>query len=77
MLAHAFLAVTAATARAETPSLQGLIALTANEIRHLFTRLVHRPLHTARHTLDWSRWRRRHQARARECHDRRQTTQLE
>ena len=77
MLAHAFLAVTAATARAETPSLQGLITLTANEIRHLFTRLVHRPLHTARHTLDWSRWRRRHQARARECHYRRQTTQLE
>jgi SRSO17 transposase len=76
MLAHAFLAVMAATARAETPSLQGLIALTANEIRHLFTRLVHRPLHPTMHTLDWSRWRRRHQARARDCHHRRQAAQL-
>jgi hypothetical protein len=33
MLAHAFLAVMTAVARAETPSPQGLIALTANEIR--------------------------------------------
>lgn len=40
MLTHAFLAVMTATARAETPSEQGLIALTASEIRHLFTRLV-------------------------------------
>jgi len=34
MLAHAFLDVMTATARAETPSPQALIALTANEIRH-------------------------------------------
>jgi SRSO17 transposase len=76
MLAHAFLAVMATAARAETPAPQGLIALTANEIRHLFTSLVHRPLHSTMHVLGWSRWRRRHQARARECHYRRQTAQL-
>jgi SRSO17 transposase len=73
MLAHAFLAVTAAAERAETPSPQGLIALTASEIRHLFTRPVSHARHGIRHLLHWSRWRRRHQARARECHHRRQT----
>jgi SRSO17 transposase len=76
MLAHAFLAVMAATARAETPPPPGLIAYTANEIRHLFTRLVNHTQHGIRHLLHWSRWRRRHQARARECHHRRQTVQL-
>src|SRR5215212_11880460 len=45
MLAHAFLAVMTAAARAETPPPQGLIALTANEIRHLFTRLVNHTQH--------------------------------
>ncbi|WP_406048705.1 IS701 family transposase [Kribbella sp. NBC_00889] len=76
MLAHAFLAVMTATARAETPSPQGLIALTANEIRHLFTRLLNHTQHGIRHLLHWSRWRRRHQARARDSHHRRQTVQL-
>ena len=76
VLAHAFLAVMTATARAETPPPQGLIALTANEIRHLFTRLVNHTEHGIRHLLHWSRWRRRHQARARDCHHRRQTVQL-
>ncbi len=49
MLAHAFLAVMTATARAEIPPPQGLIALTANEIRHLFTptRQPHRTRHPA------------------------------
>jgi hypothetical protein len=37
MLAHAFLAVTVATARADTTAPPELIALTANEMRHLFT----------------------------------------
>lgn len=36
MLAHAFLAVTATTARAQTHPTPRLIALTANETRHLF-----------------------------------------
>jgi len=76
MLAHAFLAVTTAAARARTPSPQGLIALTANEIRHLFTRLLNHTQHGIRHLLHWSRWRRRHQARARDSHHRRQRVQL-
>lgn len=76
MLAHAFLAVMTAAARAETPSPQGLIPLTANEIRHLFTQLVNHTQHGIRHLLHWSRWRRRHQARARDCHHRRQAVQL-
>jgi SRSO17 transposase len=76
MLAHAFLAVTAATARAQTQPTPGLITLTANEIRHLFTRLLDHTRHSAAHLLHWSRWRRRHQARARDCHHRRQTAQL-
>jgi SRSO17 transposase len=76
MLAHAFLAITAATARTETHPAPGLIALTANEIRHLFTRLVDPVRRDIAHLLGWSRWRRRHQARARDCHYRRQAAQL-
>jgi hypothetical protein len=76
MLAHAFLAVTAATQLAETNPSPELIALTANEIRHLFTNLLDHALRDIEHLLHWSRWRRRHQARARECHHRRQTAQL-
>ena len=76
MLAHAFLAVTAADEQAETTTPPGLIALTANEIRHLFTRLLHHTDRNLGHLLHWSRWRRRHQARARDCHHRRQTAQL-
>jgi hypothetical protein len=37
MLAHALLAVIAATERAHHPPRPGLIALTRNEIGHLFT----------------------------------------
>lgn len=76
MLAHAFLAVMTATERAETPPPQELIALTANEIRHLSTRLVNHTKHSIQHLLHWSRWRRRHQARARDSHYRRQTVQF-
>jgi hypothetical protein len=54
----------------------GLIALTANEIRHLFIRLLDHVRHSAAHLLHWSGWRRRHQARARDCHHRRQAAQL-
>lgn len=54
----------------------GLIALTANEIRHLFTRLLHHTDRRIGHLLHWSRWRRRHQARARDCHHHRQAAQL-
>jgi hypothetical protein len=71
MLAHAFLAVTAAAERATTTT-AALIPLTCNEIRHLFMSLIGR-VANLEHLLDWSRWRRRHQARARASHYRRQT----
>ena len=51
MLAHAFLAITAATARTETHPAPGLIALTANEIRHLFTHLLDRARRDIAHLL--------------------------
>jgi hypothetical protein len=71
MLAHAFLTVATAIEREQTPTPDGMIELTVNEFRRLFDAI----LLAARHTLDtllaWSRWRRRHQARARDCHYRR------
>ncbi|MEU2340167.1 IS701 family transposase [Streptomyces sp. NPDC013172] len=73
MLAHAFLAVTAAIERRDRPALNGLIPLTGNEIQHLFAALIS-PFHDLAHRLRWSHWRRRHQARARACHYRRQAT---
>jgi SRSO17 transposase len=47
----------------------GLIAFTVNEIRRVFN-LLHRQTHHVAHHLHWSRWRRRHQARARWFHHR-------
>ncbi|MER7694473.1 IS701 family transposase [Streptomyces sp. NPDC097610] len=70
-LAHAFLAVTAATERHDRPAPDGLIPLSSNEIQHLFAALIS-PVHDLAHRLRWSHWRRRHQARARQCHYRRQ-----
>lgn len=76
MLAHAFLSVIAAT-QPDPAHEDGLIALTRNEIRRLFTMLTAAlPAHDILHRLHWSRWRRRHQARARACHYRRQEAQL-
>ena len=70
MLAHAILTVIAACERAKHQD-QSLIPLTLNEIRRLLARLVINAVHTADHCLGWSRWRRRHQARARTSHYRR------
>jgi SRSO17 transposase len=80
LLAHAFLAVTTALERRDQvptddgTSPGGLIPLTCNEIQRLFTALVVRPVLDTAHRLRWSTWRRRHQARARHSHYRRQTT---
>jgi hypothetical protein len=74
MLALAFLAVTRAAlgARPVPPAGTGpLIELSANEIRRLFA-LLTRPPTSRPHILHWSRWRRRHQARARQSHYQRQ-----
>jgi SRSO17 transposase len=68
MLAHAFLAVTTAAEREQTPAPAGLIALTVNEFRRLFDALLLGTKHTIDTLLAWSQWRRRHQHRAREAH---------
>jgi len=76
MLAYAFLAVLSATERAENSIPPGLIALTCNEIHHLFNTLIAEPIRNLRYRLHWSTWRRRHQHRARTSHyQRRQAPQ--
>jgi SRSO17 transposase len=72
MLAHAFLAVVRADEHARHTTPDGLIPLTCNEIQRLFTTLVVQPVHDVSHRLAWSAWRRRHQARAKASHYRRQ-----
>jgi SRSO17 transposase len=75
MLAHAFLVIATADERDATPAPQGLITLTVNEFRRLFDALLLNAKHTIDTLLHWSTWRRRHQARARECHYRRRQQQ--
>ncbi|MFG2911263.1 IS701 family transposase [Kitasatospora sp. NPDC048286] len=72
ILAHAFLAVTAATERAGRPTSPELAPLTCGEIQRLFTALLIRPVRDLAHRLHWSVWRRRHQARTRASHYQRQ-----
>ena len=65
MLAHAYLSVTAATAPKSPGS--GLIPVTLGEVRRLLAHLITTaPSRTA--AWAWSRWRRRHQHRARTSH---------
>ena len=68
MLAHAFLAVATAIERDAHPAPTGLIALTINEFRRLFDALLLTAHHTITTLLAWSRWRRKHQYRARLSH---------
>jgi SRSO17 transposase len=72
MLAYAFLVVAAATQHTRHPPPLGLIPLTCNEVQHLFATLVPARVTDTSHRRRWSAWRRRHQARARACHYRRQ-----
>jgi SRSO17 transposase len=72
MLAQAFLLVAALAERTRHPAPPGLIPVTCNEVGHLFAALLARPTGDRDHRLRWSLWRRRHQARARACHYRRQ-----
>jgi SRSO17 transposase len=67
MIAHALLAVLAAQAD-QPPDDGGLIALTCNEIRRLFTVLIIEPARALACPLAWSHWRRRHQHRAKISH---------
>lgn len=72
MFAHAILAAIAAREHANRPQkTRKLIALTVNEIRHLFAKLITSTVRSATHWLHWSRWRRQHQARALTSHYRR------
>jgi hypothetical protein len=72
MLAHALLAAIAAREHASRPQrTQGLIALTVNEIRHLFAKLITNSIRGVNHWLHWSGWRRQHQSRALSSHYRR------
>jgi len=75
MLAHAFLAVATAIERDHQPTPAGLIALTVNEFRRLFDALLLVTHHTVTTLLAWSRWRRRHQYRARLSHYKRRQHQ--
>jgi SRSO17 transposase len=75
MLAHAFLAVATAIERSTTPTPAGLIPLTVNEFRRLFDALLLATHRTLASLLAWSRWRRRHQYRARLSHYRRREHQ--
>ncbi len=75
MLAHAFLAVATATERDIQPAPAGLIALTVNEFRRLFDALLLATRQTITTLLEWSRWRRRHQYRARLSHYKRRQHQ--
>ena len=76
MLAHALLVVLTAgehTAGAPPP---GLIPLTCNELQRLLLRRVIEPTRRHADPEAWSRWRRRHQYRARVSHYRRQAAGL-
>ncbi|HYQ91301.1 MAG TPA: hypothetical protein VES89_04290 [Candidatus Competibacteraceae bacterium] len=48
-----------------------MIPFTAPEVRRLLVRLRRTRRPDAAHVLAWSRWRRRHQWRAKQCHYRR------
>ena len=74
LLAHAFLTVTAAVEHVREPAPTDQIPLTRNEISHLFAAALLQPVRTLGHQLHWSRWRRRHQHRARTHHYQRQAT---
>jgi SRSO17 transposase len=76
MLAHALLTVLAAGEHAAGPPPAGLIPLTCSELQRLFTRLVLEPARRPADPEAWSRWRRRHQYRARISHYRRQAAGL-
>ncbi|WP_161952740.1 hypothetical protein [Actinoplanes sp. TFC3] len=45
-----------------------MIDLTVKQIRRLINVLLIQPTRSLTHRLRWSRWRRRHQARARRAH---------
>jgi hypothetical protein len=73
-LAAAVLTIAAALERARTSGPPDQIPPTRNEIAHLLSGMMIGPALDASHRMRWSRWRRRHQHRARACHYQRQIT---
>jgi len=53
-----------------------LLPLTVPEVRRLLWRLWWTPFHSTDYILGWSRWRRRHQARAKRSHYQRRLRRL-
>lgn len=68
MLALAFLTVLAINEHGTQTDAPGLVPLTRNEIRHLFTALVVEPIRDIWYSIRRSIWRRRHQYRAKISH---------
>jgi hypothetical protein len=78
MFAHAILAVIAARERANRGhGARKLIALTVNEIRHLFAKLITNTVRSITYWLHWSAWRRKHQQRALTSHYQRRAVPLD
>ena len=75
MLAHAFLAVATVIERDVQPTPTGLIMLTVNEFQRPFDALLLVTHRTIASLLAGSRWRRRHQYRARQSHYQRRQNQ--
>jgi SRSO17 transposase len=75
MLAAAALTIAAASEHAHGLRPSDQIPLTRNEIAHLLSGTTIRPARDDSHRMRWSRWRRRHQHRARTCHYQRQTAE--
>jgi hypothetical protein len=76
MLAHAYLAVVrqAAAGREDTAGRAGdLLPFTVPEVRRLLWHLVWIRPPDSNVAFSWSRWRRRHQHRAKQCHWRRRS----
>ena len=75
--AHAILAAIAAREHANRPQgTRALIALTVNEIRHLFAKLITNAVGSITYWLHWSAWRRQHQRRALISHYRRRGLEI-
>jgi SRSO17 transposase len=75
MIGHALLAALAAKACERCRSVE-VIAVTYAEVRRLLTTLILKPVRVRACPLAWSRWRRRHQHRARTSHYQRQKATL-
>lgn len=78
LLAHAFVGVVRSSeATRENGTLEDLLPPTLPEVRRLMCSLLLAKLPEEEAVLRWSRWRRRHQLRARRCHYRKHSERLQ